>query len=74
MPEGYWHYMKYINPGFSMSLRAFPRKKSSLAKALYNIFIMRYFDVMMRKLKGQKWIDYKNDRAIKDTHKALGIK
>lgn len=27
MPEGYWHYMKYITPGFSMSLRGFPRKK-----------------------------------------------
>lgn len=74
MPEGYWHYMKYITPGFSMSLRAFPRKVGSLIKALYNIGIMRHYDVMMRKWKGQKWIDYKNDRAIKDTHKALGIK
>lgn len=73
MPEGYWHYMKYITPGFSMSLRAFPLKKSSLIKALYNICIMRFYDVMMRKWAGQKWIDYKNDRAIKDTHKALGI-
>lgn len=74
MPEGYWHYMKYITPGFSMSLRAFPRKVGSLIKALYNIGIMRHYDVMMRKWKGQKWIDYKNDKAIKDTHKALGIK
>lgn len=74
MPEGYWHYMKYITPGFSMSLRAFPQKKSSLIRALYNICIMRNYDVLMRKWKGQKWIDNKNDRAIKDTHKALGIK
>lgn len=74
MPEGYWHYMKYITPGFSMSLRAFPRKVGSLIKALYNIGIMRHYDVMMRKWKGQKWIDYKNDKAIKDTHKPLGIK
>lgn len=74
MPEGYWHYMKYVTPGFSMSLRAFPMKISNLAKAAYNVGIMRYFDVLMRKWKGQDWIDYKNERAIKDTHKALGIK
>ncbi|MEX0360585.1 MAG: cupin-like domain-containing protein, partial [Allomuricauda sp.] len=26
IPEGYWHHMKYITPGFSMSLRAIARK------------------------------------------------
>jgi hypothetical protein len=68
MPEGYWHYMKYITPGFSMSLRAFPRRILNLAKAAYNVFIMRYFDNVMRKWKGQKWIDYKNSEAIRRTH------
>lgn len=69
MPEGYWHYMKYQTPGFSMSLRAFPRRISNLSKAVYNVFIMRYFDTAMRKIKGQAWIDYKNKKAIKDTQK-----
>lgn len=73
MPEGYWHYMKYITPGFSMSLRAFPRQIPNLAKAAYNILIMRHFDTWMRKWKGQSWIDYKNDQAIVRTHKKLGI-
>jgi hypothetical protein len=73
MPEGYWHYMKYLEPGFSMSLRAYPRKFSSLSKAVYNLMIMRYFDNLMRKLKGQKWIDYKNKEAIIRTHKKLNI-
>ncbi|MGC4041225.1 MAG: cupin-like domain-containing protein [Flavobacterium sp.] len=67
MPEGYWHYMKYLTPGFSMSLRAFPRSISNLSKAAYNVFIMRHFDIMMRKWKGQKWIDYKNQKAITNT-------
>jgi len=65
MPEGYWHYMKYISPGFSMSLRAFPRNPKNLAKALYNVFLMRTIDNLMRKLRGQKWIDWKNKSAIK---------
>ena len=69
MPEGYWHYMKYLTPGFSMSLRAFPRRINNLSKAVYNVFFMRYFDSIMRKVKGQAWIDYKNEKAIKDTEK-----
>lgn len=71
MPEGYWHYMKYVTPGFSMSLRAFPRKPLNLVKAAYNVFFMRYYDNFMRKRKGQAWIDYKNKQAIIDTHKNL---
>lgn len=67
MPEGYWHYMKYETPGFSMSLRAFPRSIVNLSKAAYNVFIMRHFDVLMRKWKGQKWIDYKNKKAMTNT-------
>lgn len=69
MPEGYWHYMKYVTPGFSMSLRAIPRKPKNLAKAIYNVFIMRNFDNLMRKLKGQKWIDWKNNQAVLRTDK-----
>ncbi|MBS4039913.1 MAG: cupin-like domain-containing protein [Flavobacteriales bacterium] len=73
MPEGYWHYMHYVTPGFSMSLRAFPRKISNLAKAAYNVFIMRHYDNYMRKRKGQAWIDWKNDEAIRRTHQELNI-
>ena len=69
MPEGYWHQMTYLTPGFSMSLRGAPRRVGNLSKALYNLFFMRHFDNYMRKWKGQKWIDYKNSQAIKKTHK-----
>lgn len=71
MPEGYWHYMKYNSPGFSMSLRAIARNPKNLAKASYNILIMRYYDVLMRKLKGQDWIDWKNKKAVSRTNKSL---
>tara|TARA_R110000850_G_scaffold190308_2_gene316205 strand:- start:42787 stop:43653 length:867 start_codon:yes stop_codon:yes gene_type:complete len=73
MPEGYWHYMKYITPGFSMSLRSIPRKPKNLSKALYNIFIMRHYDNLMRKVKGQSWIDSKNEKAVLRTHKKLKV-
>ncbi|MBI6119327.1 cupin-like domain-containing protein [Salegentibacter maritimus] len=69
MPEGYWHQMTYVTPGFSMSLRATPRRLANFSKAVYNLVFMRNFDNYMRKLRGQKWIDYKNEQAIKRTHK-----
>lgn len=73
MPEGYWHQMTYLTPGFSMSLRGFPRSFSNVSKAAYNLFFMRHFDNAMRKWRGQKWIDYKNSQAIKRTHKVNKI-
>ncbi|TYA52134.1 cupin-like domain-containing protein [Formosa maritima] len=71
MPEGYWHYMKYKTTGFSMSLRAIPRHPVNLSKAIYNVFVMRHFDNVMRKVKGQKWIDWKNKKAILNTNRSI---
>ena len=71
MPEGYWHYMRYLTPGFSMSLRAIARNPKNLSLAFYNVFILRHFDNLMRKIKGQEWIDYKNNQAILRTDKYL---
>ncbi|AXT18767.1 cupin-like domain-containing protein [Flavobacteriaceae bacterium AU392] len=73
MPEGYWHYIKYITPGFSMSLRAIPRNPKNFLKAVHNIVFMRTFDNIMRRLKGQKWLDWKNEKAIAKTHKKANI-
>ena len=71
IPEGFWHYMKYITPGFSMSLRGIAHNSKNLGKAVYNVFVMRHFDNLMRRIKGQRWIDWKNDQAIKRTKKIL---
>lgn len=71
MPEGYWHYMKYITPGFSMSMRSIARNPKNLVQALYNIFVMRNYDNVMRKMKGQQWIDWKNEKAIADCNSRL---
>ena len=71
IPEGYWHYMQYVTPGFSMSMRALARNPMNLGQAVYNVLIMRNFDNMMRRIQGQKWIDNKNEQAIKKTNKNL---
>jgi hypothetical protein len=71
MPSGYWHYIKYLDGGFSMTLRALPRHPKRFANMLYNVLIMRNFDNFTRKYWGQKWLDYKDELAIKRTHKNL---
>lgn len=71
MPEGYWHYMRYITPGFSMSMRAIARNPKNLAQAIYNIAVMRNVDNLMRRVQGQQWIDQKNEKAIRSTNASL---
>lgn len=71
IPEGYWHYMKYLSPGFSMSLRAIARNPIHLGKAIYNVLILRHLDNAMRLIKGQRWINWKNKQAIIRTNKSL---
>lgn len=71
MPSGYWHFVEYLDAGFSMTLRAFSKKPKVALNMLYNVFFMRHFENRMRKWKGQKWIDYKDRKAVKRTHKAL---
>ena len=73
IPEGYWHYMKYLTPSFSMSLRALATKPTHIAKAFSNLFIVRNFDNFMRRRKGAVWLKYKDERAVTDTHTKLGL-
>ncbi|MDN3723353.1 cupin-like domain-containing protein [Aequorivita sp. SDUM287046] len=69
MPSGYWHYIKYLDGGFSMTLRAFPRHLGRFGNMLYNVFFMRHFENLMRRSFGQKWIDYKENRTFLRTNK-----
>lgn len=71
MPSAYWHYITYLDGGFSITLRSFSKKPKVFLKMLYNVFFMRHFENLMRKLRGQKWIDYKNQLALDRTNKNL---
>lgn len=73
IPEGYWHHMHYKTAGFSLSLRSLARKPKNLSKALYNVIIMRYYENLMRKWKGDKWLAQKQKESIINTHKNLNL-
>ena len=72
MPSGYWHYIRYMDGGFSITLRALPKHPKLLAKTLGNLFFMRPFENTMRKLWGQKWVDFKEKRMLIKTNKKFG--
>lgn len=71
IPRGYWHFNRYLEPGFSMSLRALPREPLQFMNMMYHVFIMRYSDKLMRKIFKKSWIDYKEKWALKKTAKAM---
>lgn len=73
MPEGYWHHMHYKTPGFSISLRSLARKPKNLGEAVYNIAVMRNYENLMRKWKGDRWIIDKQKASIENTHKSLNL-
>lgn len=73
IPGEWWHFITYVDGSFSMSLRSLPQDPRRFAGMLYNVFFMRHVDFWIRKIKGQKWIDYKDKWAYNRTHKKLGI-
>ncbi|WP_010227563.1 cupin-like domain-containing protein [Gillisia marina] len=73
IPSKWWHFVKYETPCLSLTLRSLPTKPTKILEVLKNVILVRNYDNLMRKLKGQKWIDYKNTRAVIDTHKNAGI-
>ena len=64
IPSGYWHYIEYIEGGYSISLRA----NESLArrfKGAFNIAKHYIVDKGMNKLMGKEWLNVKNNLAKK---------
>ncbi len=73
IPSKWWHFIKYETPCLSLTLRSLPTSPKKILEVLNNLVILRNYDNLMRKLKGQNWIDYKNKQAIVNTHKNVGL-
>ena len=71
MPSRYWHFIQYLEAGFSITLRALPTKPKILVKTAYNVLFMRNFENLMRRSMGQKWIDYKDRLTVRKTERNL---
>ena len=71
MPTGWWHWMKYLDGSFSISLRAWDKSWAIKAQSLYNLTIQRKFDDVMKKRFNHKYMAWKEGLAVKRANKAL---
>ncbi len=70
MPAGYWHYIEYLDGGYSMSLRA-NESYTRRAIGLFNIARHYVVDKGMNKLMGENWRTMKADIARRRAEEEL---
>ena len=70
MPTGYWHWMKYIDGSFSLSLRAWDASLLRKAQSVYNIAVKGGVDSLIKLIFKEKYANYREKLAIKRANRA----
>jgi len=71
MPTGFWHWMKYLDGSFSISLRAWDKSWGVKARSLWNLTVQRNFDNFMKRQFKKRYMDWKEKKAIEIANYAL---
>ena len=71
MPTGWWHWMKYLDGSFSISLRAWDKSWAVKAHSLWNLTVQRNFDNFMKRNFKAKYMTWKEKKAIERANYAL---
>ncbi|MPS72528.1 MAG: cupin-like domain-containing protein [Chryseobacterium sp.] len=71
MPTGWWHWMKYLDGSFSISLRAWDKSWAVKAHSLWNLTVQRGFDNFMKKNFKANYMNWKEKKAIERANYAL---
>ncbi len=71
MPTGWWHWMKYLDGSFSISLRAWDKSWAVKAHSLWNLTVQRKFDNFMKARFKNTYMDWKERKAIENANNAL---
>ncbi len=71
MPTGFWHWMKYLDGSFSISLRAWDKSWAIKVKSLYNLTIQRNIDNFMKRRYKGRYMGWKEELAVKRADAAL---
>ncbi|TDX84685.1 cupin-like domain-containing protein [Epilithonimonas xixisoli] len=71
MPTGWWHWMKYLDGSFSLSLRAWDKSWGVKANSLWNLTVQRGFDNFMKKNFKANYMNWKEKKAIERGNYAL---
>ena len=71
MPTGWWHWMKYLDGSFSISLRAWDKSWSVKAHSLWNLTVQRNFDNFMKRRYKSRYMSWKEKKAVEKANNAL---
>ena len=71
MPSGYWHYMTYLDSGFSVSYRKISPSFSILANGFLNLCVYLPIDKLLNKVLGTKWLETKKQIAERRANLAI---
>lgn len=71
MPTGWWHWMKYLDGSFSISLRAWDKSWAVKAHSLWNLTVQRNFDNLMKAKFRKRYMDWKEKKAVERANYAL---
>lgn len=71
MPTGYWHWMKYLEGSFSLSLRAWDASLVRKAHSLYNLAIKGGLDSVLKMAFKANYAKYREELAIRWAEQAL---
>ncbi|HEY9195454.1 MAG TPA: cupin-like domain-containing protein, partial [Mucilaginibacter sp.] len=71
MPTGYWHWMKYIDGSYSLSLRAWDASISRKAASIYNLAVKGGVDSVLKMAFKGKYSKFREGLAVKWANKEL---
>lgn len=71
IPSGYWHYMTYLESGFSVSYRRLNPTFHSMINGFLNLCIYLPVDKLMNKIPGNNWLEIKKQKAEKRANRAI---
>ncbi len=71
MPTGYWHWMKYLDGSYSLSLRAWDASLSRKAATLYNIAVKGGLDSVLKMMFKGRYAAYREKLAVKWAEREL---
>ena len=71
MPSGFWHYITYLDGGFSVSYRKMAYSLSWKLAGLLSLCVYMPFDKAMNKMLGKRWLRYKEDLAQKRANREI---
>ncbi len=71
MPSGYWHFITYVDGGFSVSYRKLAHNFSMKLKGLLSLTVYMPFDKLMNKIMGPKWLIKKEKMAEAKANRAI---